>query len=219
LECSRCRRPASKILGVVDRLNEGEVEEVPLCDYCFYHYEVERKDGRLIFKRKKVFSRKFKILLSIKSIRLAKYFEKLVDTPLGAVAASRISAAVSLSATALMFFFMLQSLMNYVFNPAILTAARKAYAEHPLYGLTMVPGIDPLVPILQGWIAFTLALSIHEAFHALSAARLGIGEPRAVGLLFFGPIPIGGYADVNPIFLKSPHGSRVTSAASSRTSS
>lgn len=213
MKCARCGRPASRTLGIEVRSVEGEIEEVPLCDYCFYHYDARRgRDGGLIFLRKKVFGRKFKILLSIESIRLVKVLEGLAETPLGAIAASRFTVAVSLAAMALSFFLMLQTLFNYIINPAFLAMARKIYAEHPMYGLTMIPGIDPLVPILQGWIALILTISIHETFHALSAARLGTGEPRAVGLLLFGPIPVGGYVDVNPIFLKRPHSSRVSSA-------
>lgn len=184
-----------------------------MCEDCFYHYDAKReKSGRLLFRRKRAFSRKLILLLAIESVRLARIFERLADTALGAIAASRFSVPVALASMAISLFMIIGAFVDYVRNPSLAVGVAKTIKENPLRAATMIPGLDPIIPIFEGLIAFVITASVHEAFHALAAARLRIGEPRAVGLLFLlGLIPVGAYTDVNPIFLKRNH-TRASSA-------
>ncbi|RLI29055.1 hypothetical protein DRO58_00720 [Candidatus Bathyarchaeota archaeon] len=152
------------------------------------------------------------VFLALESVRAAKAIERLASGPLGRVLASRGVSVLGLVGAALALILLVTPLVQYALNPRLLEAVRSFFAEHPLHGALMVPGMDPMVPLVPGWIALIMTLSIHEISHAVAAARLGAGEPRAVGALFLGPIPVAGYVDVNPSFIKSRKGLDVVAA-------
>lgn len=60
----------------------------------------------------------------------------------------------------------------------------------------LIPGLNPFVPILYGWIALFCSMIIHEGAHGISARNLGF-RVKSSGLLFFLFIPIGAFVDVD----------------------
>ena len=60
--------------------------------------------------------------------------------------------------------------------------------------LLAIPGINPMIPLWWGTIAFIVALVIHEFGHGLLARAHGM-RIRAFGLLQLGPLPLGAFAE------------------------
>ncbi|MFZ7138307.1 MAG: M50 family metallopeptidase [archaeon] len=60
----------------------------------------------------------------------------------------------------------------------------------------MLPGINPILPIVYGWIAIVCAVVIHEGAHGIIARNHGLNV-KSSGLLFFLVIPIGAFVDVD----------------------
>jgi membrane-associated protease RseP (regulator of RpoE activity) len=60
----------------------------------------------------------------------------------------------------------------------------------------LLPGINPYVPIVYGWIAIVVAVVIHEASHGIVARSLGL-RVKAAGLIFFLFIPLGAFVEVD----------------------
>jgi membrane-associated protease RseP (regulator of RpoE activity) len=66
----------------------------------------------------------------------------------------------------------------------------------------LLPGINPYVPILYGWIALVVAVFIHEASHGIVARSLNM-PVKAAGVLFFLIIPIGAFVEVDDTQLRT----------------
>ena len=56
--------------------------------------------------------------------------------------------------------------------------------------LVALPGINPVIPLGWGALAFVVALVIHEFGHGLQARAHGM-RIRSFGLLQLGPLPLG----------------------------
>jgi len=210
--CMICGREATRKLGVPIHMLEGKLDEVPLCEDCFYGYDVKKTKQGLAFKKKKVVSRKGWIFLAFESVRVAKAVERLAEGLLGRLLASRIITILGVMGSALALILIVTPLVQYALNPKLLEAVRGFFSQHPLHGALMIPGVDPMIPLVQGWLALIMTLTLHEISHAVVAVRLKAGEPRAVGVLLLGPIPVAGYVDLNPLFIKSRSGLTVVAA-------
>jgi len=64
-----------------------------------------------------------------------------------------------------------------------------------------LPGINPYLPIVDGWLALVFAMIVHEGAHGVVARSLGL-PVKASGLLFFLIVPIGAFVDVDEEALK-----------------
>ena len=62
----------------------------------------------------------------------------------------------------------------------------------PASQLVAVPGINPVIPLGWGVLAFVVSLVIHEFGHGLLARGHGM-RIRSFGLLQLGPLPLGGF--------------------------
>ena len=60
--------------------------------------------------------------------------------------------------------------------------------------LVAVPGINPVIPLGWGVVAFVVSLVIHEFGHGLLARGHGM-RVRSFGLLQLGPLPLGAFAE------------------------
>ncbi len=60
--------------------------------------------------------------------------------------------------------------------------------------LVAVPGINPVIPLGWGVLAFVVSLVIHEFGHGLLARGHGM-RIRSFGLLQLGPLPLGAFAE------------------------
>lgn len=65
-----------------------------------------------------------------------------------------------------------------------------------------IPGINPYLPYVYGWLALFAAIVIHEGAHGVIARSLGI-PVKSSGLIFFLFVPIGAFVDVDESVLKS----------------
>jgi membrane-associated protease RseP (regulator of RpoE activity) len=63
-------------------------------------------------------------------------------------------------------------------------------------GNLLIPGLNPYVPIVYGWIAIVVAVVIHEAAHGIVARSLGM-RVKTAGVLFLLFIPIGAFVEVD----------------------
>jgi membrane-associated protease RseP (regulator of RpoE activity) len=65
-----------------------------------------------------------------------------------------------------------------------------------------LPGINPYIPLLDGWAALIVAMIIHEGAHGVVARSLGY-PVKTAGLLFLLFIPIGAFVEVDEKALKA----------------
>jgi len=64
-----------------------------------------------------------------------------------------------------------------------------------------LPGINPYLPIVDGWLALVFAMIIHEGAHGIVARSLGL-PVKSSGLIFFLIVPIGAFVDVDEDAIK-----------------
>jgi len=65
-----------------------------------------------------------------------------------------------------------------------------------------IPGINPYIPLLDGWAALIVAMIVHEGAHGVVARSLGY-PVKSSGLLFLLVIPIGAFVEVDEKALKA----------------
>lgn len=68
-----------------------------------------------------------------------------------------------------------------------------------------LPGINPYLPLVDGWVSLVFAMVVHEGAHGIVARSLGL-PVKAAGLLFFLFVPIGAFVDVDEQAIKSARG-------------
>jgi len=59
-----------------------------------------------------------------------------------------------------------------------------------------IPGLDPAIPLIQGWIALLILMSVHELAHGLASTWLG-APPRGAGVILLLGLPIAAYVDIS----------------------
>ena len=69
-------------------------------------------------------------------------------------------------------------------------------------GALLIPGINPYLPIIYGWIAIFIGLVIHELSHGVIARAVNI-PVRSSGIMFFLFLPIGAFVEVDDAKLDS----------------
>ena len=142
----------------------------------------EDKQGRIEFNfplltiRTKLFSGVFDKFGSFRTSRYVSWVA-LVIVP--------IVAAIGL-------YLLSSSLFTLLWTPA----ARNVTRELGPATYLLLPGINPLLPIIYGWLAIVFAIIIHEGAHGIIARNSGLNV-KSSGLLFFLIIPIGAFVDVD----------------------
>ncbi len=64
-----------------------------------------------------------------------------------------------------------------------------------------LPGVNPYLPIVDGWLALVFAMVVHEGAHGVIARSLGL-PVKSSGLIFLLVIPIGAFVDVDEAAIK-----------------
>ena len=82
-------------------------------------------------------------------------------------------------------------LMIIAFITALITPPETAPSASELVA---IPGLNPVIPLGWGALAFIVALVIHEFGHGLQARAHGM-RIRSFGLLQLGPLPLGAFAE------------------------
>lgn len=87
-------------------------------------------------------------------------------------------------------------LTGFVVILAFIAAATTEPLEDPppASELLAIPGLNPMIPLGWGAIAFIFSLVIHELGHGLQARGHGM-RIRSFGLLQLGPLPLGAFAE------------------------
>jgi membrane-associated protease RseP (regulator of RpoE activity) len=87
-----------------------------------------------------------------------------------------------------------------IFSPTAHQVGEAVRGVTPLAYLGL-PGINPYLPIVDGWLALFVAMIVHEGAHGVIARSLGL-PVKASGLLFFLVVPIGAFVEVDEGALK-----------------
>ncbi len=124
-----------------------------------------------------------------------KRFEAIFNR-IGVLRASRYFSWVSLALVPLVagiaLYLLVNSLFGVLSNPGVGQAVRQLGPGSVL----LLPGINPLLPIVYGWIAIVIAIAIHEGAHGVIARNVGFNV-KSSGLMFFLFVPIGAFVDVD----------------------
>ncbi len=89
-------------------------------------------------------------------------------------------------------YLIVNSLIGLLTNPAVGQIARDLGPG----SILLLPGINPILPIVYGWVAIALAIAVHEGAHGVVARNVGL-KVKSSGLLFFLIVPIGAFVDVD----------------------
>jgi membrane-associated protease RseP (regulator of RpoE activity) len=89
-------------------------------------------------------------------------------------------------------YLLINSLIGLLSNPGVGQVIRDLGPG----SILLLPGINPVLPIVYGWIAIVIAIVIHEGAHGVIARNVGLNV-KSSGLLFFLIVPIGAFVDVN----------------------
>jgi len=65
-----------------------------------------------------------------------------------------------------------------------------------------IPGLNPYIPIVYGWIALVIAMVVHEGAHGVVTRSLGL-PVKSSGLVFLLFLPIGAFVEPDEAALKS----------------
>jgi membrane-associated protease RseP (regulator of RpoE activity) len=97
--------------------------------------------------------------------------------------------------------FVFLTTLSVFFSPAVHQVGVAVRNISPLAYLGL-PGINPYIPILDGWAALVVAMVIHEGAHGVVARSLGL-PVKAAGLFFFLVVPLGAFVEVDETALKA----------------
>ncbi len=89
-------------------------------------------------------------------------------------------------------YLIFNSLFALLWTPAAREIGRELGPEAYL----PLPGVNPYLPLLYGWLALVVAIVVHEGMHGVIARNLGF-RVKSSGLLFFLAIPVGAFVDVD----------------------
>lgn len=142
----------------------------------------EAKQGRIEFN--------FPILI----VRV-KAFTRIYDK-LGAWSASRHVSWPALIGMPIVAGFGLYSILTSLVTLLTTPAAREIGRELGPQAYVLLPGINPYLPVLYGWMAIVAAMLVHEGAHGVIARSLGF-KVKSSGLLFLLAIPVGAFVDVD----------------------
>jgi membrane-associated protease RseP (regulator of RpoE activity) len=124
-----------------------------------------------------------------------KLFSPVFDK-LGSLRASRYISWIALLfvpfVAGIALYLLVNSLIGVLSNPGVGQVVRELGPG----SILMLPGINPILPIVYGWVAIVCAVAIHEGAHGVIARNVGFNV-KSSGLLFFLIIPIGAFVDVD----------------------
>jgi membrane-associated protease RseP (regulator of RpoE activity) len=130
-------------------------------------------------------------MLIVRTKRFAPVFDRL-----GALRTSRYFSWISLALVpfiaGIALYLLVNSLLGLLSNPGVGQVIRELGPG----SILLLPGINPVLPIVYGWIAIVFAIAVHEGAHGVIARNVGFNV-KSSGLLFFLIVPIGAFVDVD----------------------
>ena len=130
-------------------------------------------------------------MLIIRTKRFSAVFEKL-----GSLRGSRYISWVFLLLVPFVAGVALYLIVNSVISLLMHPAVGQIIREMGPGSILLLPGINPMLPIVYGWMAIVLAIVVHEGAHGVIARNVGF-KVKSSGLLFFLIVPIGAFVDVD----------------------
>ena len=130
-------------------------------------------------------------ILTVRTKMFTGVFDKL-----GSLRASRLISWITLVIVPIVAGIGLYLVSNSLFTLLWTPAAREVTRELGPEFYLLLPGINPFLPILYGWIAIICAIAVHEGAHGIIARNRGL-KVNSSGLLFFLIFPIGAFVDVD----------------------
>lgn len=130
-------------------------------------------------------------LLTVRTKMFSGVFDRL-----GSLRASRLVSWVALIVVPVVAGIGLYLLCSILFVLLWTPLAREASREMGAASYLLLPGINPFLPILYGWLAIVCAIVVHEGAHGIIARNRGL-KVNSSGLLFFLVIPLGAFVDVD----------------------
>jgi membrane-associated protease RseP (regulator of RpoE activity) len=130
-------------------------------------------------------------MLIVRTKRFAAVFDKI-----GSLRTSRYFSWLGLFlvpfVAGIALYLLINSLIGLLSNPGVGQVIRDLGPG----SILLLPGINPLLPIVYGWVAIVCAIVIHEGAHGVVARNVGL-RVKSSGLLFFLFVPIGAFVDVD----------------------
>ncbi|MCS7143166.1 MAG: site-2 protease family protein [Aigarchaeota archaeon] len=130
-------------------------------------------------------------LIIIRSSRFVKPFERIGRLS-GVKEVGWVSLAILPILAAFTIFLLSFSVIATISRPEVQEVQREAGAG----AFLLIPGINPYIPILYGWIAIVIAIILHEGAHGVIASRLGF-RVKSGGLLLLLGIPVGAFVELD----------------------
>lgn len=130
-------------------------------------------------------------MLTVRTQMFSGVFDKL-----GSLRASRLVSWVALIIVPIVAGIGLYLICNSLFTLLWTPVARDVTRELGPGAYLLLPGINPFLPILYGWLAIFCAIVVHEGAHGIIARNRGL-KVKSSGLLFFLVIPFGAFVDVD----------------------
>lgn len=93
---------------------------------------------------------------------------------------------------ALMVYLLLNAINNVLNNPGVSRVLRELGPAANI----LLPGVNPYLPVLYGWIGLLIAMIIHEYAHGVQARAHGMNV-KSTGLILFLIIPVGAFAEID----------------------
>jgi membrane-associated protease RseP (regulator of RpoE activity) len=138
-------------------------------------------------------------LILLKTRRFQSLMDRLgrnsISRPMGWVLLYLLPVAAGIG----LFIFLSQ--FTILFSPVVHQVGVGVRSVSPLAYLGL-PGINPYLPIVDGWAALIVAMIVHEGAHGVVARSLGF-PVKSSGLLFFLFVPIGAFVEVDEDALKA----------------
>ncbi|MEM2374446.1 MAG: hypothetical protein QXI11_08425, partial [Thermoproteota archaeon] len=179
--CFKCGRESSREV-VLDTY--GKLLTLTLCDECYKKYEPKMARKGIEWKERKRFRFSYGVL-HVESSKLGELISK-ASANIGWIASKISVFGIILSIISTV--FMIYSLANRLIksNPIVIHLLKHRV------GL-MIPGVDPMLPLIEGLIAFLLATIVHEFMHGVVSTHYGIPPSSAGVALFLGFLPFMAY--------------------------
>ena len=92
-------------------------------------------------------------------------------------------------------FYLYLRIFQALFSPSFSQISRGIVGLGPLINLG-IPGLNPYIPILYGWIALVVAMVVHEGAHGVIARSHGLRVKNSGLILLFFVIPLGAFVDI-----------------------
>ncbi len=119
-----------------------------------------------------------------------KFFDNIARTGAGKFYAKFTTYLMPLI-TALALFLILGAIITLFTSEIVREGARGIGPQSNL----LIPGLNPYLPIAEGWIALVLTIIVHEAGHGIVARVHGV-KVESTGIVLFLGLPIGAFVNI-----------------------